>query len=129
MSLRNHVSLIGYLGETPVVQELDGGGIVTNFGLATSDNYKNKSGELVKQTDWHKIVIWGNLCRVAERYLEKGSMVSVSGKIKTRTYQDSEGTTMYVTEILVDKLVMLSAKKTEHKADGEASSEEDDLPF
>ena len=107
---------------------------VANFSLATTENYKNKEGARVSQTEWHNIVLWRGLAEVAEKYLKKGSGVYIEGKIKTRKWEDKEGVTKYSTEILCDNMTMLggrpspSADKTETASESEEDPK-DDLPF
>tara|TARA_B100000214_G_scaffold285245_1_gene214761 strand:- start:676 stop:1071 length:396 start_codon:yes stop_codon:yes gene_type:complete len=127
----NKVILVGNLGKDPEVKYLDSGVAVANFSLATSENYKNKEGERVSQTEWHNIVLWRGLAEVAEKYLKKGSSVYVEGKIKTRKWEDKEGVTRYNTEILVDNMTMLGGRNILEKTSEEDLNKDskDDLPF
>ncbi len=136
----NKVILIGNLGKDPEVRYLDSGVAVANFSLATTENYKNKEGERVSQTEWHNIVLWRGLAEVAEKWLKKGSSVYIEGKIRHRKWEDKEGNTRYTTEILGDNMTMLG-KKDDNSSDAPESTvttaEEsvpeaekgDDLPF
>jgi len=131
----NKVILLGNLGKDPEVRYLDNGVAVANFSLATTENYKNKAGERVSQTEWHNIVLWRGLAEVAEKYLKKGSSIYIEGKIKTRKWEDKDGNTRYNTEILADNMSMLGGKKPQEdsplSAPGSITSEDksDDLPF
>ena len=128
----NKVILVGNLGKDPEVRYLDSGVAVANFSLATTENYKNKQGERVSQTEWHNIVLWRGLAEVAEKYLKKGSSIYVEGKIKTRKWEDKEGVTKYSTEILGDNMTMLGGKPSlqdTNKEDNKLEDTEDDLPF
>jgi len=127
----NKVILVGNLGKDPEVRYLDNGVAVANFSLATTENYKNKEGERVSQTEWHNIVLWRGLAEVAEKYLKKGSSVYIEGKIRTRKWEDKEGNNRYSTEILGDNMTMLGSKPvSEDKATNDSNSDlEDDLPF
>ena len=107
----NKVILIGNLGKDPEVRYLDSGVAVANFSLATTENYKNKEGERVSQTEWHNIVLWRGLAEVAEKWLKKGSSVYIEGKIRNRKWEDKEGNTRYTTEILGDNMTMLGKKE------------------
>ena len=140
MSGVNKVILVGNLGKDPEVRYLDSGVAVANFSLATTENYKNKEGERVSQTEWHNIVLWRGLAEVAEKWLKKGSSVYIEGKIKTRKWEDKEGNTRYTTEILADNMTMLGGKPqvdTDKEPINTQSSEgntpendsADDLPF
>lgn len=127
----NKVILVGNLGKDPEVRYLDSGVAVANFSLATTENYKNKEGERVSQTEWHNIVLWRGLAEVAEKYLKKGSSVYIEGKIRTRKWEDKEGNNRYSTEILGDNMTMLGSKPTSEEKDKNDSHPdlEDDLPF
>jgi single-strand DNA-binding protein len=134
----NKVILVGNLGKDPEVKYLDSGVAVANFSLATTENYKNKEGERVSQTEWHNIVLWRGLAEVAEKWLKKGSSVYIEGKIKTRKWEDKDGNTRYNTEILADNMTMLGGKSnadstspTSSESTTSKSSEDtaDDLPF
>ena len=130
----NKVILVGNLGKEPEVKYLDSGVAVANFSLATTENYKNKEGEKVSQTEWHNIVLWRGLAEVAEKYLKKGASVYIEGKIKTRKWEDKDGNTRYDTEILVDNMTMLGGKKDSQEnpinsPQETASDKADDLPF
>ena len=136
----NKVILIGNLGRDPEVRYLDSGVAVANFSLATTENYKNKEGERISQTEWHNIVLWRGLAEVAEKWLKKGSSVYIEGKIRNKKWEDKEGNTRYTTEILGDNMTMLG-KKDDNSSDAPESTvttaEEsvpeaekgDDLPF
>ena len=127
----NKVILIGNLGKDPEVRYLDSGVAVANFSLATTENYKNKEGERVSQTEWHNIVLWRGLAEVAEKWLKKGSSVYIEGKIRTRKWEDKEGNTRYSTEILGDNMTMLGGKPSFEGATSttQESDSKDDLPF
>jgi single-strand DNA-binding protein len=103
----NKVMLIGNLGKTPEVRNLENNVKVAHFSLATTESYKDEKGETHSNTEWHNIVLWRNLADLAEKYLTKGSTIYLEGKLKTRSYQDKNGTTKYVTEIIGDKIIML----------------------
>jgi len=129
----NKVILVGNLGQDPEVRYLDSGVAVANFSLATTENYKNKQGERVSQTEWHNIVLWRGLAEVAEKYLKKGSSIYVEGKIRNRKWEDKEGNTRYNTEILADNMTMLGGRPIQEKDPSsepvQSSEKEDDLPF
>ena len=127
MSGVNKVILIGNLGKDPEVRYLDNGVAVANLSLATSENYKNKDGEKVTQTEWHDIVLWRGLAEVAEKYLKKGSSVYIEGKLRTNKWVDKDENTRYKTEVLADKLTMLGRSQNQEQSSD--SSSEDDLPF
>lgn len=109
-NLRNNVQLIGNLGTAPEVKELANGSKMARITLATNESYKNKKGETVKETQWHTLVAWNNQAVIAEKYLEKGKEVCISGKLSNRSYQDNDGVTRYITEVVVSDILMLGKK-------------------
>jgi single-strand DNA-binding protein len=111
MKSHNKVTLIGNLGRDPEIQYLEGNIAVAKFNLATSENYKDKNGELKTETEWHNVVLWRSLAELAKKYLHKGSYVFVEGKLKTRNYDDKEGIRRYITEIVAEELIMLEKPK------------------
>lgn len=133
----NKVILIGNVGADPEIKHLEGDRVVANFKLATSERFK-KNNEVVEQTEWHNIVIWGKLAEIVEKYVTKGMRLYLEGKIVTRSWEDQSGVKKYATDISVNTMQMLSFKK-----DGENSSSNqgaqsqcdhggghsDDLPF
>jgi single-strand DNA-binding protein len=99
--------LIGNLGKTPEVRNLENNVKVAHFSLATTETYKDEKGETHSNAEWHNIVLWRNLADLAEKYLTKGSTIYLEGKLKTRSYQDKNGITKYVTEIIGEQIIML----------------------
>jgi single-strand DNA-binding protein len=87
---------------------LEGGVYLAKFTLATSESYKDDKGNLHTDTEWHNVVVWRSLAEVVGKYLKKGSAIYLEGKIKTRNYEDKEGTKKYVTEIIAENLIMLN---------------------
>ncbi len=108
-SLRNSVQLIGRLGKDPEVKAFNKSK-KASFSIATTDSYKNQKGEKIEDTQWHNIVIWGQLADVAEKYLKKGMEVCVEGKLVHRNYETDKGEKKYLTEINVNDLLMLGGK-------------------
>jgi single-strand DNA-binding protein len=106
----NKAILVGNVGKDPDVRHLDGGTSVARFTLATSESYKNKAGELVKNTEWHNIVAWRQLAELSEKYVRKGNMIYVEGKITNRQYDDKEGVKRYISEIVADTIQFLGKK-------------------
>ena len=106
----NKVILVGRLGKDPETRYMTNGEAVTNVALATSENWKDKSGEKQEKTEWHNLVFYRRLAEVAGEYLKKGSMIYVEGKLQTRKWQDKEGKDRYTTEIIANEMQMLSSK-------------------
>lgn len=110
MSGVNKVILVGRLGKDPEVRNLENGAAVANFTMATSESYKDKTtGEKKEITEWHNIVLWRGLAEISQRYLHKGDMVYIEGKLRTRSWE-KEGVTRYTTEVVADNMTMLSTK-------------------
>ncbi len=106
----NRVMLIGNLGKDPDIQFLEGNIGVAKFSLATTETYKDRSGKLISQTEWHTVVLWRGLAELAQKYLHKGSLVYIEGRLKTRSWEDKEGNKKFATEIVGDNLIMLDKK-------------------
>jgi len=109
MSGINKVILVGHLGKDPEVRHLEGGVTVASFPLATSETY-NKDGKRVEQTEWHNIVLWRGLAEVASKYLQKGKLVYIEGKLRTRSFEDREKIKKYVTEVVAENFTILGRK-------------------
>ncbi len=129
----NKVILVGNLGKDPEVRHLEGGTAVANFSLATSESYKDKSGQRIEQTEWHNIVVWRGLAEIAEKYLKKGMTIYIEGKLRTRSWDDKEGHKRYITEIVGDTFTILSKKENTapgiEEQGGMGAKTGDDLPF
>ncbi len=121
----NRVMLIGNLGKDPDVQILEGNITVVRFPLATTETYRDKNGVSTSQTDWHTIVLWRGLAELARKYLHKGSLIFVEGRLRTRSWEDKDNIRRFTTEVIGDNFVMLDRRK-DH--DGNMESEEHDLP-
>src|SRR5512143_1590192 len=106
----NKAILVGRLGKDPETRYMTNGEAVTNVSLATSENYKDKSGEKQERTEWHNLVFYRRLAEIAGEYLNKGSLIYVEGKIHTRKWADKEGKDRYTTEIIVNEMKMLGSK-------------------
>jgi single-strand DNA-binding protein len=119
MSGINKVILVGHLGKDPEVRHLEGGVSVASFPLATSETF-NKDGRKVEQTEWHNIVLWRSLADVAAKFLQKGKLVYIEGKLRTRSFEDKEGIKKYTTEIVAENFTMLG-RKTDFEPDGPRS--------
>lgn len=130
----NKVILVGNLGKDPEIRHLEGGTAVAKFSLATTESYKDKSGQRIEQTEWHNVVVWRGLAEIAEKYLKKGMTIYVEGKLRTRSWDDKEGQKHYSTEIVGDTFTILSKKENSPlpgKDDdaGLGNRIGDDLPF
>ena len=110
MSSVNKVILIGTLGRDPEVRNLPSGEAVANISLATNSKYKNRNGEMVEETEWHRVTFFGRLAEIAGQYLKKGGSVYVEGRLKTRKYTDQSGIEKYATDIVANEMQMLGGR-------------------
>src|SRR5450631_3575038 len=149
MASVNKVILVGNLGKDPESRFLPDGGAVCNFSVATTDKWKDKSGEQQERTEWHRISTFAKLAEICGEYLKKGSQVYIEGKLRTRKWQDKEGQDRYTTEIIADAMQMLGSRsgmgggepretrepsaagesKPAKKPAGQFQDMDDDIPF
>ncbi len=116
----NRVMLIGNLGKDPDVQVLEGNITVVRFPLATTETFRDKNGASSSQTDWHTVVLWRGLAELARKYLHKGSLIFVEGRLRTRSWEDKDNVRRFTTEVIGDNFVMLDRRK-----DHDAIAEDD----
>ena len=118
----NKAVIIGRLGKDPEIKSLSNGNQVANFSVATSESYTAKNGEKVETTEWHNVVVWNpHLIKIVENYITKGALVYIEGKIKTRKWDDKNGTTHYNTEIVIENFggeIRILSSKNENRAEG-----------
>ena len=141
----NKVLLIGRLGNNPEIRFTNNSTAVANFNLATSENWNDKSGQRQERTEWHRIVVWGKLAELCEKYLSKGRQCFVEGRLQTRSWDDKDGNKRYTTEIVATTIQFLggpsaqasSGASADNFSEGqqqevpvaEASFTEDEIPF
>lgn len=106
----NKVILVGNIGQDPEVRYMPNGNAVANLSLATSESWKDQSGQLQERTEWHRLTMYRRLAEIAGEYLKKGSQIYVEGKLQTRKWQDQQGQDKYTTEIIVDQMQMLGGR-------------------
>ena len=130
--------LIGNLGKDPDTQHLEGHIAVAKFPLATTETFKDRSGKLISQTEWHTVVLWRGLAELAQKYLHKGSLVYIEGRLRTRSWEDKEGNKRYTVEVVGDTFTILTKKSQDDQSSSqqssssvssESSGSSDDLPF
>ena len=109
-TLRNKVQLIGNLGNDPEIINLESGKTLAKFAIATNESYTNNEGEKITDTQWHNIVAWGKTAQIIEKYVTKGKEIAIEGKLTNRSYETKEGEKRYVTEVVVNELLMLGSK-------------------
>lgn len=106
-AVRNKVQLIGNVGNDPEIKTFEGGKKLANLTIATNESFKNDKGEKVEQTEWHKVVAWGKTAEIIEQFVTKGKEIAIEGKLTHRSYEDKNGARRYVTEIVVNDLLLL----------------------
>ena len=109
-TLRNKVQLIGHVGNDPEIKTFDGGKKLAKLNVATNESYKNEKGEKVEETQWHGLIAWGKTADIIEKYVVKGKEIAIEGKLTHRSYEDKNGEKRYVTEVVIDELLMLGSK-------------------
>lgn len=140
MSSLNKVTIIGNVGKDPEIRQSNNGDSIANLTVATTESWKSKDGTKQDKTEWHRVVIFGKLSEVVEKYLKKGDKVYFEGKLQTRKWTDKDGVERYSTEIVVDgfngKMIMLgnnSGGDTQQSKSSQVESNEpdfdDDIPF
>ncbi len=116
----NKAILVGNLGKDPELRYTASGQAVATFSLATTEKFKNKSGEQQERTEWHNIVAWGPLAEICGKYLVKGKQIYCEGRIQSRSYDDRDGNKRYITEIVISDMQMLGSKTGEDSGGGSA---------
>lgn len=111
MASINKVILVGNLGQDPEVRYTPDGAAIANISIATSSKYKNKAGEMVEETEWHRVTFFGRLAEIAGEYLKKGRSVYIEGRLKTRKYTDKDGVEKYATDIIAGEMQMLGGRE------------------
>jgi single-strand DNA-binding protein len=114
-TLRNSVKLIGRLGQDPEVKTLDKGSKFAKFSLATSDHFTAKDGSKQEQTQWHNIVVFGNLAGICEKYLKKGKEIAIDGRLTYRTWEDKNGTKHVSSEIVANDFIFIGSNSEAKK--------------
>ena len=121
----NKVILVGNLGKEPEMVLREGNIPMARFSLATTESHKDKNGKLVSQTEWHTVVLWRGLAELAQKYLHKGSMVYIEGRLKSRVREDSDGQKIPITEVVGENLIMLDKRPENHSSAGDHSLDEE----
>lgn len=121
-ALRNKVQLIGHMGSKIELKTLESGKILGKVSLATNEVYRNQKGEKITDTTWHNLVIWGKNAEILDKYTDKGSEIAIEGKISNRDYTDKEGIKRYITEIVVNEILLMGSSEKKEKMEA-------DLPF
>ena len=111
MNIKNHVQLIGHVGNTPEVKELASNKRMAKFSIATNESYKDTSGSWVNKTEWHNIVVWGKQTDLVQKHIHKGTELAMTGKLTTRQWEDAAGQKRYTTEIILNEFALVGQRK------------------
>ena len=127
----NKVMIAGNVGQDATFHTTDSGMNIANFSIATTESWKDKSGEKQEKTEWHRVVLFGRLAETANNYAKKGAKIFVEGKLQTRKYDDKEGVTRYTTEVLATNFQVLVFADSKGKQDSQSSNTDnyEDVPF
>ncbi|AWK03491.1 single-stranded DNA-binding protein [Flavobacterium crocinum] len=106
-AMKNRVQLIGNVGNDPEVKTLESGRKLAHLTIATHDIYRNDKGDKVEQTEWHRVTAWGKTAEIIEKFVTKGKEVAVEGKLTHRSYDDKNGEKKYITEVIVNEILLL----------------------
>ena len=107
-AMKNRVQLIGNVGNDPEIKTLENGKKLAHLTVATNDRYTNDKGEKVEQTEWHRVTAWGKTAEIIEKYVVKGKEVAIEGKLTHRSYDDKNGGKKYITEVVVNEILLLN---------------------
>jgi single-strand DNA-binding protein len=110
-TLRNSVRLVGNIGMDPEIKQLESAKKLAKLSLATNESHRNEQGEKITETQWHNLVLWGKQAELAESYMKKGDEIAIEGKLTSRNYTDKEGVKRYITEIVVNEVMLLGKRK------------------
>ncbi len=106
-AMKNKVQLIGHVGQEPEIKTFGEGKKVANLSLATNESYTNAKGEKVEETQWHKVKAWGKVADIIEKYVKKGKEICVEGKLTYSDYLDKDGNKRYITEVVINDILLL----------------------
>jgi len=106
-AMKNRVQLIGNVGQDPEIKILESGTKLAHLSIATNDFYKNDKGEKVEQTEWHRLTAWGKTAEIIEKFVVKGKEIAIDGKLTHRSYDDKNGERRYITEVVVNEILLL----------------------
>ena len=106
--MKNSVQLIGHVGQEPEIKTLETGRKLANITIATNEVYYKENGDKVEKTEWHRVTAWGKTAEIIEKYVTKGKEVAVEGKLTHRSYDDKEGNKRYITEVVINEILLLS---------------------
>ncbi|MFB9077915.1 single-stranded DNA-binding protein [Flavobacterium procerum] len=106
-AMKNRVQLIGNIGNDPEIKTLESGKKLAHLTIATHDVYRNEKGDKVEQTEWHRVTAWGKVAEIIEKFVTKGKEVVIDGKLTHRSYDDKNGEKKYVTEVVVNEILLL----------------------
>lgn len=110
-NMKNSVQIIGNVGNTPEIREFKGGKVSARFSVATHESFKNAEGEKVLNTNWHQVVAWGGMADYIAKHVTKGRNIALQGKLSSRSFEDREGNTRHITEIIAGNVLLTGSPK------------------
>jgi len=118
----NQIQVIGNVGKDPQIRAMPSGDLVANFSVATSEKWRNKSGEMMTKTEWHNVTCFGKLAEIAEKYIKSGKMVFIQGSLVTQKYTDKNGVEKTSTHVKADTIRLLGGEKTDNNKPNQTNS-------
>ncbi|MEM8908114.1 MAG: single-stranded DNA-binding protein [Bacteroidota bacterium] len=106
--MKNHTQLIGFIGKDAELRRFTNGKVLANVSMATNESYRNKNGEKVQNTQWHRLVGWGKMAELMEQFFKKGKEIAITGQLNYQSYEDKQGQTRYVSQIVINQFTLLS---------------------
>ena len=106
--MKNSVQLIGHVGQEPEIKNLEKGKLLANISIDSIEVYYKDNGDKVEKTEWHRVTAWGKTAEIIEKYVTKGKEVAVEGKLTHRSYDDKDGNKRYITEVVINEILLLS---------------------
>jgi len=118
----NQIQVIGNVGKDPQIRAMPSGDLVANFSVATSEKWRDKSGEMMTKTEWHNVTCFGKLAEIAEKYIKSGKMVFIQGSLVTQKYTDKNGVEKTSTHVKADTIRLLGGEKTDNNKPNQTNS-------
>ena len=106
-NIRNHTQLIGYIGKDAEIRQLPNGSFLANVSLATNESYRNRNGDKIQNTQWHRLVGWGKMAELMEQFFKKGREIAINGKLTYNSYEDKQGQTRHYSQVVINQFTLL----------------------
>ena len=129
MNTKNEMRIIGFLGADPELRHTTSGRPVANLRIATTERWKDKAGAPQEHTEWHRVVAWGNLGEIVAKYLHKGSLVHVTGPLRSRKFTDKEGVERFAYEVIANEVLFLDRAEKQPPEEAPPAPGGEEVPF